>query len=42
MVTDALAAHLKAYPAPDRTSYVFTTPAGVALSRNAFNGSVWR
>lgn len=42
VVADALAAHLKAYPAPDRASYVFTTPAGVALSRNAFNGSVWR
>lgn len=42
VVTDALAAHLTACPAPERTSYVFTTPSGVALSRNGFNASVWR
>lgn len=40
VVTDALAAHLREYPA-DREDFVFRGEAGDALNRTVFNSRVW-
>lgn len=42
VVVDALAAHLAAYPAPDRETFIFRNASGGPIVRTSFTDTVWR